>query len=476
MDGYHRWMSARGIAERDATGRPRWIAGSQTDITTLRMAQGQVLRDALHHEITGLPNRTFFLGALARHIEQQQGHRRCAVLVVDVDEFTRLNESQGRRRGDELLVGMAERVKTVLRPGDSVAHLGSDEFALLVEGVEHEEEVERIARRVHGELASPFPLSGQNGIFVTAAVGIRIARPGDSAEALLADAETAMRAARSTGRGRTARFEDSMRVRAVEVSRLETELKVGLEREEFRIFYQPIVSIPDCRIQAVEALVRWEHPSRGLLEPGAFLDVAEESGLLVDIGRWLVDGACRQLAEWRASAAGAGLALAVNLSDNQFADVGAVRHLVSCLERYDLGPELLTVELTENVLLDGPAWAEDRMAELRAHRIAVSMDDFGTGYSSLSYLYRYRADALKIDRSFVAGLGRDAESLSFVRAILELAKSLGLAVVAEGVETEAHLSLLSSLGCERAQGFLFGRPMPAEALTRALLPNFTPVT
>jgi diguanylate cyclase (GGDEF)-like protein/PAS domain S-box-containing protein len=467
-DGSHRWMLSRGLAVRDGRGEAYRMAGSLTDITRRKEAEERLLHDALHDGLTGLANRTLFGDRL--HQALARGRRRddysFAVIYVDLDQFKVVNDSLGHDAGDEVLVVVARRLAACLRPGDTVARLGGDEFAVLVEDVEGLSHVLRIADRIHQDLRPPLPVRGHD-VFVTASVGIARAAPRyEQAHELLRDADIAMYRAKRRGRGCSEIFDTSMHALATTRLRMETELRRALERHEMRIHYQPILSLETRRITGMEALVRWQHPERGLLLPEEFIPLAEEIGAIVPLGRWVLMSACAAACRWReVTNGGPPVAVSVNLSARQFSQSDVLALTCEALDETGLPAPSLRLELTESALMEEPAAAAARLGRLKELGVNLDIDDFGTGYSSLSYLRRFPIDALKIDRAFVSRMEAEVEDREIVRTIVTLAANLGVSAVAEGVETPAQEGYLKGLNCPYVQGYLYARPLePAAAV------------
>jgi diguanylate cyclase (GGDEF)-like protein/PAS domain S-box-containing protein len=441
-----------------------------SDVTENRRASEKLIYDAFHDSLTGLPNRALFMDRL-RHrlaLEKRRQETSFAVLFLDVDRFKVINDSLGHVRGDELLVEVGRRLANCLRETDTVARLGGDEFTILLEDVPTRSEALKVADRVQDELRAPFGLGGQE-VFSGVSIGIAhgnalYARPED----ILRDADTALYRAKAQGRARWVEFDPSMHDRAVELLQLETDLRRALERRELLLHYQPIVSLGTGEISGAEALVRWMHPERGLVPPSEFVPLAEETGLILGIGGWVLREACRQMRAWQEELGLPSLEVGVNLSSKQFTQPGLVAQVVSVLRETGLAPRCLRLEVTESLLMDKQPHVADTMTELRAMGVRIDLDDFGTGYSSLSYLHQYPIDTLKIDRSFVAHMGVTEEGLQIVNTILSLAKSLDMEVVAEGVETAEQLASLRRLHCGFAQGYHLSRPVEA-ARFQALL-------
>jgi diguanylate cyclase (GGDEF)-like protein/PAS domain S-box-containing protein len=441
------------------------------DITDRKQAERQLLHDAFHDALTGLSNRALFMDrlklALARH--KRLGADHFAVLFLDLDRFKVINDSLGHAIGDQLLVGIARRLETCLRPGDTVARLGGDEFTILLEDVTDSREVTTIAQRIQKELALPFNLGGHE-VYTTASIGIAPSTTGyERPDDILRDADTAMYRAKSLGKSRYEIFDKEMHTRAVNLLHLETDLRRALDRREFTVYYQPIVSLETGETMGFEALLRWRHPVHGYIPPDEFIPVAEETGLILPIGRWALEEACRQMREWQEQfPRAAEMYVSVNLSGRQFANPELCEQIKEALETTGLSPASLKLEVTESVVMENIEKTIEMLRQLRALGVESSIDDFGTGYSSLSYLHHFPSTTLKIDRSFISRMGGADENAEIVRTILLLARNLGMRVVAEGVETEGQLAQLQSLSCEYAQGYLFSKAVNAAAVGRML--------
>lgn len=469
-DGIFRWMLSRGVVVHDASGKPLRMAGSQTDITEGKVAD----------PLTGLPNRLLFLDRLGRLIEHAKRHQNYlfAVLFLDLDGFKMINDSLGHMMGDQLLVAVAKRLAQCLRTTDTVARLeesftiarlGGDEFAVLLDHLNDPSDANRVADRLLRELTSPFFVD-EKEIFTSASIGIALSNASyEKPEDVLRDADTAMYRAKSLGKARYDVFDADMRASVMARLELETDLRRALEREEFRNFYQPIVSLDSGRIVGFEALLRWQHPTRGLLGPEEFISVAEETGLIRELGWWNLREACRQISDWKAHPdAYPHLTISVNLSVKQFLQPDLVGQMKSLLRELALPPETLKLEITEGTVMADPSAAVEMLLQIKSLGICLAIDDFGTGYSSLSYLHRFPLDTLKIDRSFTQSMAGGGEGEEIVRTILPMANSLRLDVVAEGVETTEQVAMLKELQCKYAQGYYFSRPLAAEE-ARALL-------
>ncbi len=472
-DGTVRVLAARGEVERDAVGVPVRVRGTALDVTERKRAEEELRRHAYDDPLTGLPNRHAFtelLAAAARRADAPPGQM-FAVAFLDLDRFKSVNDSLGHHRGDRLLALVAERFRKCAGPGVTVARFGGDEFALLLEGIGDADQVIAVAERVHAALRAPFRLGGLE-LRTTASVGIAIGGPAAKVGDLLRDADTAMYRAKAGGAGRTAVFDAGMRAAVTRRLTLEAGMQRALERGEFRLAYQPIVALATGAITGFEALVRWEHLHLGLLMPSEFIPVAEEAGLIVPLGAWILSEACRQLGAWRRETpSGEALTVAVNLSARQIAQPGLVEHVERVLAEMDLPPASLHLEITEGVLVADTEAAHATLARLRGLGVGVHLDDFGMEYSSLDYLRRFPIDAIKVDQSFVRGLLASERDRAVVQAIVTLAHSLGLQVTAEGIETFEQKARLEKLGCDRGQGYFFAQPVSADEARALLTPG-----
>jgi diguanylate cyclase (GGDEF)-like protein len=459
------------------------VAGQEAvlraDLDARTRTEDRLRHSTLHDALTGLPNRTLFMERLAHAIARSKRRKAYlfAVLFLDLDRFKVVNDSLGHMVGDELLGAVAKRLQQCLRTEDTVARLGGDEFAILLENIGDISDAGRIAERIQQELAAPVNLNGYE-VFTSVSIGIV-----DSASAyglpdyMLRSADMAMYRAKASGKARYEMFDRRMHAQALARLQTETDLRRALERHEFAVHYQPIVAIAEGRICGMEALVRWNHPERGVVGPGEFIPVAEETGLIVPIGRWVLETACRQLAVWQREHGGAQpLSMCVNLSVRQFAQPDLVESVAAAIASSGIAPASLKLEVTESVIVENPAAASGVLGDLKALGVELYMDDFGTGYSSLSYLSQLPIDAIKIDRSFVSQMDVLDRHFQLVRTVLTLARSLNLRAVAEGVTTEAQLAALRSLGCEQAQGFFFSPPVICEAAGALLAADAEPVS
>ena len=427
----------------------------------------QLVHNSFHDALTGLPNRALFLDRAQRclhQMERREGYL-FAVLAVDMDGFQAINASFGQPAGDKVLIEIGQRLVGKVRFGDTVARLGGDEFALLLDDVKDVSNALRVAERLQEELAKPFLVDGRE-ILTSASVGIASStRTYKGSDDALRDAGTAMARAKRLGPGQVAVFDIRMHTQAVTRLKLETDLRLAADRQEFLLYYQPVVSLQSGCLAGFEALLRWQHPQRGLILPGECILVAEEIGLLIPIGQWVLQNASQQLRAWQMEfPVATPLSMSVNLSCKQFLQSGELLTIVDeTLKATGLDPCNLALEVTETVVMENVEAALATLAQLRDRQLRISIDDFGTGYSSLSYLQRLPIDNLKIDQSFVAHMKPEAESLEIVRSIITLAHSLGKQVIAEGVETGEQLALLRSLGCEYGQGYFFSKPLETEA-------------
>ena len=433
-----------------------------------RRAEQHVNFLAYHDALTGLPNRSLFIERLERSLARaRRNDQMTAVVFLDLDGFKLVNDTLGHDVGDLLLKSIGDRLPACLRESDTVARLGGDEFTAVLNDVESEGQVGAAARRMLSDLSSPVVINGRE-IFISASVGIAVyPEDGRDVRTLLRSADMAMYRAKEAGRNNYQFYTSDMGDRAVVRMSLESRIRRALDRQEFTIFYQPIVDLESGGIRAFEALIRWQHPELGLVSPAEFIPLAEETGLIIPLGEWVVRNTCRTLREWCDAGLGCPR-ISINLSSRQLNDHGLVGRLSSILARYEIAPEQLTFELTENSIMQNFESAIPMLQDLRELGAGLAIDDFGTGYSSLSYLTRLPIDILKVDRSFVQKVPDDAEHDAIVEAVVALAKSLRLKVVAEGVETDKQLRYLRALGCDAVQGYLLGRPA-SEADTRRLI-------
>ena len=465
-NGSYRWALCRGLAVRDSAGTPVRIAGSLSDITDRRLAEERLLHDAMHDALTGLPNRALFLDRLqpALRRAQRYGGRHFAVLCMDLDRFKVINDSLGHAVGDELLVAVARRVIACVGEADTVARLGGDEFGILLEDLEHDDEAVQIAERIQHVLRVPCELSSHS-VVVTASIGIvpgpdEYQQPTD----LLRDADIAMYRAKELGHARHVVFDASLRGQALALLALESDLRRALERGELLLHYQPIVRAVDNTITGMEALARWPHPRRGMVPPMEFISYAEESGLILPLGDWVLRSAIQQMRTWEQQRL-APDRVCVNLSARQLHQPDLVERVAALLREHGLGPERLEIELTENVVVQHAETTVQALRRLRELGVRITVDDFGTGYSSLAYLTRFPVSTVKIDRTFIVDIVDNRVNQAIVNAVTTLAHAIGMCVVAEGVETPQQRALALQLGCDELQGYLVSQPLASDAAT-----------
>jgi diguanylate cyclase (GGDEF)-like protein/PAS domain S-box-containing protein len=458
-------------AQRSRSGELIGYQGVVHDVTERKREQERLMRSAFHDVLTGLPNRALFLDRLERVVRHAKRHEDYlfAVLFLDLDRFKFVNDTYGHETGDELLVQAARRLQSCLRQEDTIARLGGDEFALILDAIQDLSDATRVADRIQSELSQPFVV-GDRQVRTSASIGIALSYTGyNEARDVLRDADAAMYRAKSAGRARFEIFDRHMHERALMRLQLEGDMRQALLRDEFSLLYQPVIHLEDGTVCCVEALVRWEHPTRGMLLPGDFIKIAEETGLMVDIGWWVLREACRQMRQWQdENGAPIDLTVAVNLSSRQFLQQDLLYRLESIFEETGIDPRLLRLELREEAVMQEPQLALDILNQLRSRGIQICLDDFGTGYSSLTHLQRLPITALKIDGSFVRGIVADRKDLGVVQTILALGHTLSIDAVAEGVETVEQLRKLRKLGTKFAQGYLFSTPLDAADVGRLI--------
>ncbi|HEX5735266.1 MAG TPA: EAL domain-containing protein [Blastocatellia bacterium] len=440
------------------------------DITERKRAEEQLLHDAFHDSLTGLPNRALFIDHLklaVNHCRRRKNYL-FAVLFIDLDRFKVINDSLGHMVGDELLIAIARRLEVCLRDGDTIARLGGDEFTILLDGIKDYGDARRVAERVKEVLEQPFGLAGRE-LFITASVGIKYSCGGDEKpEDLLRDADTAMYSAKALGKAQYQIFDARMHAHALTLLQTESDLRRAIEREELRVDYQPIVALKSGRICGFEALVRWRHPERGLISPSDFIPLAEETGLIIQIDRWVLKQACLQMRRWQQDLSVTGrMKISVNLSCKHFMQPTIVEQVLETLQETGLDPISLKLEITESVMMEKGDYVMRVLEELNKAGIELSLDDFGTGYSSLSYIHRFPVTALKIDQSFIKRIGGEQNG-EIVRTVVALARNLGLEVVAEGIETVMQLNQLKALGCEQGQGHYFSEAVSGDSATELI--------
>ncbi|HEU4700356.1 MAG TPA: EAL domain-containing protein [Gemmatimonadales bacterium] len=439
------------------------------DVTERWALEEQLMHQAFHDPLTHLANRALFLDRVSHALTRAPRRQYAvAVLFIDLDNFKNVNDSLGHAMGDRLLVDAAARLGRCVRQGDTIARLGGDEFAILVEDADHLPDIVQVAERVTAALAQPFPLDGKE-VFVSASIGIASHTGEESTDDLLRNADVAMYIAKTRGKGRYEIFEPHMHAAALERLELEADLRRAVERSEFSLMYQPIVQLTNGRLVGVEALLRWDHPVRGAVEPTTFVPILEETGLIVPVERWVLQEATRQARQWQEEAPDAeALTVTVNVSGRHLQDPTLIDDVETALAMTGLDPKLLVLEITESMLMDHDELTLQKLQRLRGWGVALAIDDFGTGYSSLSYLQRFPVDILKIDKSFVDALGGRSDRPVLARAIIALGDTLRLKTVAEGIETAAQSEALKALGCGLGQGFFFARPLPPDEVRREL--------
>jgi diguanylate cyclase (GGDEF)-like protein len=466
-DGVTRWVLDQMWLRETTEDGLRIVDGVVTDISSRKEAELGMRRLAHSDPLTGLSNRLDLSDRIDSALsEVAPASPGIALLLLDLDGFKAVNDSFGHALGDELLMMVARRLRGSLRPSDVAARLGGDEFAILLRNVDQSHALSA-AQRVLAALNKPFALS-RSTVAITASIGLVHAADARDSQDLMRDADVAMYRAKADGRNRVVRFERAMQARVVRQLKLETELRRSVQDHDFVLHYQPLIHIDTLNVVGLEALIRWRHPTRGLLSPAEFIDVAEDTGLIVPIGRWVLEQATLDAASWQPEG-GSPLSVSVNLSPRQLHDPDLVAITTYALQNAGLPAEALIIEITENLLLKDAQLARARFSALRALGVKVAVDDFGTGYSSLAYLDRYPVDILKIDRSFVDPLGASPKSAALVRSIIDLASALDIDAIAEGVEDAEQLAALQSLGCHLAQGYYFARPRPAEEITAMLV-------
>jgi diguanylate cyclase (GGDEF)-like protein/PAS domain S-box-containing protein len=461
-DGTIRWVHDRGFPVRDASGRAHRIAGIAEDITDRKAAEERLMHLAHYDVLTNLPNRVLFYDRLGQTLAQAKRNQWIVgVLFIDIDRFKNVNDTLGHAVGDKLLQQVAERLKRSVRAGDAVGRLGGDEFAIMLSNLTSAQDASHVAQKIMASFDDPFKLEGAD-FYVTSSIGVTL-YPDDSVEqeALIKNADAAMYRAKELGRNTFQFYKSEMNARALEVLSMESSLRRALDRDEFILHFQPKAGVAEGGIVGVEALLRWRHPERGLVSPADFMPVLEETGLIVPVGDWVLKAVCRQIKAWQRAGIRV-VPVAVNLSPREFAAKDLRKTVMRVLGEHGVEPSLLELEITEGSLMVNTGEVVATLEALGQLGIGISIDDFGTGYSSLSYLKRFPLDALKIDRSFVKDITTDTDDATITRAVISMAHSLGLKVIAEGVETESQLAFLASHACDEIQGYYFARPLPAD--------------
>jgi len=469
-DGSYFWVSARATASRNGSGEALGLAGSHSDITALIPVERELLDDAFHDRLTGLPNRHFFMGRLDTAVEQSRQetrrNRQFAVMFLDLDHFKHINDTLGHQVGDQLLAGVARRLQKCVGPSDMVARLGGDEFVILLDSVRDAEEALRVGARISDAFASPFEIEGSE-VMTGASIGIALSRERfDATEDLVALADLAMYHSKTQRKGRPELFHERMKEQPTKFASRQSMLARALKEQEFLLEYQPYFDMQSGRILGVEALIRWQSQNL-VLSPSDFIPLAEETGLIHDIGEWVLRTACAQSTAWQ-SAGIPPVQMAVNVSAKQLHESDFAQRVVAVLDETRLAPRWLNLELTESALMDTYEKAPATLERLDTLGIATSIDDFGTGYSSLNYLRRFNFQTLKMDRCFVSEIATNKKAAVIVKGLISIAHNLGISVIAEGVERHDQLRLLAAENCDHVQGFLTGRPVAPEQISKLL--------
>jgi diguanylate cyclase (GGDEF)-like protein/PAS domain S-box-containing protein len=473
LDGDWAWIALSVDPRFNEKSQLRDLICTFEDVTQKKTTEAELAIQTFRDRLTSLPNRALFMERLTQAILRCDRRKlSTGILFLDLDRFKVINDSLSHEAGDQLLIQVAKRIRGCLRPEDTVARLGGDEFVVLFEDLPGVSDAMRVAERIQRSFADAFSLQGQEA-YTTCSMGLALST--SSAEVpseLVRDAEVAMYRAKAKREGSIEIFDPSMNAQALARFQMESELRRGLDRHEFLLYYQPLVSLQSGYIEGWEALVRWKHPERGMVPPLDFISLAEETGLIVPLGKWVLEEAVRQASHWaRNFPADPPRLISVNISGRQFQQRDLISTVMSALDESQFEPRCLKLEITESVMMRDPQASLEAMKAFQSRKIHLVIDDFGTGYSSLSYLKRFPVDTLKVDKSFVDGLGKDPESTAIVEAVISLAKSLGMRVTAEGIETQEQLDHLRLLNCDQGQGYFLARPLPAEAAEELLMKN-----
>lgn len=468
-DGTYKWTLSRGmLVSKTADGKPLRMIGTHTDITARKESEAQVIRLAHYDQVTNLPNRVLFLDRFEQAIKiAQRTDQKVALIYLDLDHFKEVNDTLGHHMGDILLKETAQRLTTCVRAMDTLARLGGDEFTIILNNIDNQITIEHIAQEILNNLAEPFQISNEL-VYITCSIGISFYPvDGSDVKVLLKNADQAMYAAKQHGRNRYHYFTPLMQEAALNRKRLISDLRLAIAGRQFKIFYQPIIELATSKIHKAEGLIRWQHPSRGLVSPIEFIPAAEDTGLIVEIGDWVFTEAATQVAKWRLL--DPDFQISINKSPIQFRS-GSQSHInwIKHLAGLNLPGESITVEITEGLLLDAKDPVTNQLNLLREAGFQIAIDDFGTGYSSLSYLRKFNIDYIKIDRSFISSIQTSPSDWALCEAIIVMGHKLGMKVVAEGIETKAQLDLLRSAGCDYGQGYWFSKPVPAEDFEKLL--------
>lgn len=461
-EGKYLWVLTHGIAERDETGKAIRVAGSQTDISGRKKQEEQLYKAAFHDKLTGLPNRALFTDRVKQTLKSfKRGPRpHAALMFLDLDRFKIINDSLGHEAGDQLLVSVARRLEVIMRSSDTICRLGGDEFTLLLSEIDNDAHAKTIADRIIEEISKPYFIYGQQ-LYISGSIGIVIIKEYDTAENIMRNADLAMYQAKHKGKSCSEVFENKQYEKVYTRLQVETDLRVALTRQEFVPFFQPIVNLKTGQVEELEVLIRWQHPQRGLIPPLDFIPLAEETGLISEISEYLFHVVCKQMKLWSKSHGSHWApAVALNLSVKQLFNEPHLKRMMDIFKQFGLTAGNVKFEVTESVIMEDATKALDRLTMLKDHGFSLAIDDFGTGYSSLSYIMKYPFDVLKIDRTFIKDIDKDSKKQNLMKAMMNLARDLGLKTVGEGVERWEEIQTIQELGCGYAQGFYFSRPLP----------------